>query len=456
MHQANRRIRWARPLAGLALLGLATLTGCAAGPVQQGGSATSGDVTWWGWTPQPAAAESYIAAFNAEYPNIKVTFKQLTIDGWDAALRPALASDNGPDIFNITPGAKMAQYGGFAIDLAPAMEKALGSDWKSKVAPIGVTGGTDTDGKLAGISAGSVAGGSLWINKALFDQYGLTPPTTFVEWVDVCKSFAAHGVECFVHGAAQAAFDRDHLQSISNQITPGIWTNASRGEAKWTDPAIVKALGIWKDMFSNGIMQKGALGVMQFPDANNEFFAGRAAMIMMGTWNSQYTTVSGITRAISAAGVANPTPFPIVPIPYPSIDGGTPSYAVYGDSDYGLAVNTKSTHQAAATTFAVWLGTSKKGQQLVANVLNNIPALVGVQPQWANIELVNADAQLAAVQELLAAGAQATAPRVGILSGDLVTAIGVAATTVAAGEATPEQAAATLQQAAEASGVVFK
>ena len=43
-------------------------------------------------------------------------------------------------------------------------------------------------------------------------------------------------------------------------------------------------------MFTDGIMEPGALGVQQYPDANNDFMAGKDAMVMMGTWYMQYAT----------------------------------------------------------------------------------------------------------------------------------------------------------------------
>ena len=68
------------------------------------GSATSADMTWWGWTPTSQVADQYIKAFNAQYPNIHVTYKMLTIAGYNAALRPALASTVGPNVFDVAPG----------------------------------------------------------------------------------------------------------------------------------------------------------------------------------------------------------------------------------------------------------------------------------------------------------------------------------------------------------------
>jgi len=102
----NRRLR---PLA-LASAGLmATLLVACGGPVGGGGqenggqasegkasgAATSGTVSWWGWTPtDTATANGYIAAFNKEFPDIKVNYKLVSIPDWQAALTPALRSDS--------------------------------------------------------------------------------------------------------------------------------------------------------------------------------------------------------------------------------------------------------------------------------------------------------------------------------------------------------------------------
>ncbi|GAA4563925.1 ABC transporter substrate-binding protein [Planotetraspora kaengkrachanensis] len=448
---------WKRRLPGAAAVFTAAalaLAGCAGGGTAETtdkGSADSGSITWWGWTPDSAPAEAYIKAFNQVYPNIKVTYKKLTIDGYDAAIRPALASSVGPDVFDVAPGAANGSvdiYGVNAVDLTPAVEKALGADWKSKLAPIGVSSLT-ADGKLAGLSIGSNYAGSVWVNQDLFDKYSLKPPTNYDEWKQVCAAFKSHGVKCFVQGAAQTAFNEDTLQAISNNIKPGVWAQALDKKVPWTDPTIVQALTIWKKLFDDGIMQEGALGVQQYPDANNDFMSGKAAMVMMGTWYMQYSTVDGSTAAISGAGVGDPKPFTQLPIAFPDVAGTGNVGSLYGDADFGLAVNKKSKSIAAATTFATWLTTSQAGQQAVADILNDIPALMSVQPNWSSIKLVNAEKQQPALEKLITDAGKSPEPRLATVSADLQTAIGVASTTVAAGQATPEQAAATLQSSAE-------
>ncbi len=421
------------------------LVGCSSGG--SAGSATSGSITWWGFTPQPTSATQYIKAFNEKYPKIKVTFKQIAIDQYDAAIRPALASRVGPDVYDVAPGggiASVALYGKNAVDLTDAVKGSLGSDWKSKVAPIGINSLTQ-QGKLKALSVGSTFGGNLWINKDIFDKYGLKAPTTLDEWANVCKVLKSHDQGCFVQGVGQVAFDQDTLQSIADSVKPGFWTSASKGDAKWDDSAMVQALTIWKQMFSNGIMPDGALGLQQYPDASNAFLGGKYDMVQMGTWYMQYATQDGAATAVGASGVSGAKPFNMVSIPFPDVAGkGNPSQ-MYGDSDYGLSVNAKSKNQAAAKTFVTWLTTSKQGQQLVANVLNDIPALKGIQPEWDSIKLVNQADQQPNLQELITTTGKVSEPRLSLVSSKLQEAIGVAATTVAAGQASPADAAKTLQ-----------
>ncbi|AYG04132.1 ABC transporter substrate-binding protein [Gryllotalpicola protaetiae] len=447
--RARIRAISAAAIAGIALIAVA---GCSSGGAASTstGSATKGNITWWGWSPEPGSATEYIKAFNKVYPDIHVTFKQLQIAGYDAGLRPALASKVGPDVFDVAPGGgigSVEEYYQNASDLAPAVQKSLGSDWKSKVAPIGIDSLT-VKGKLTGLSVGSTFAGNLWINQDIFDKYHLTPPTTLDEWADVCKALATQKQGCFVQGAGQVAFDQDTLQSIADSVKPGVWTAASKGDAKWTDPTIVQALTIWKKMFSNGIMNEGALGLQQYPDANNAFLSGKYAMVMMGTWYMQYATESGATAAVSAAGVANAKPFNMISIPFPDVAGNGNPPSMYGDSDYGLAVNAKSNNQAAAKTFVTWITTSKAGQQVVGNVLTDIPSLNGVQPDWSNVELVDQGSQQSNLQNLIKTTTTVKEPRLSLVSSQLQQAIGVAATSVAQGSASPQQAAATLQSTA--------
>jgi raffinose/stachyose/melibiose transport system substrate-binding protein len=176
----------------------------------------------------------------------------------------------------------------------------------------------------------------------------------------------------------------------------------------------------------------------------------------MGTWYTPNATTAGLQAAISAAGVSAPKPFTVIPIPFPDMDGpGHQGGYYFGDADYGLAVNVSSRVKNAALTFVTWMATTKEGQQLVADGLNDFPALRGISPDWKTIQLVDPSVQLPVISKLIDQTSQVTEPREAPLNADMQQAIQVAATTVAGGQATPAQAVATLQAAAVQSGVKF-
>jgi ABC-type glycerol-3-phosphate transport system substrate-binding protein len=415
-------------------------------------TALTGDLTWWGYTPTADLATQMIAGFNKVYPNVKVTFVSKPIDSYDSVLGPAITSSKGPDVFNVAPGSLnggVSQFGAGAIDMTPAITAALGSDWKTKVAPAGVDPMT-VGGKLVGLQVGAVYSGWMWINQDIFDKYSLKAPTTLAEWKTVCSTLKANGVGCFVQGAGQWAFDMDTFEAICENIAPDLYTQAAQGKVKWTDPRFAQAMANWKALFDQGIMQDGAVGLQQYPDANNLFLSGKYAMVMMGSWYTSNTVKETMVNGMTAAGVTNPTPITIMPIPFPDLAGSGKTGTMFGDADYGLAVSAKSSQQEAASAFAVWISTSQAGQQVVGNTLNLIPALKGVGAQWDQINLVNPSKQLTALQAYQTKAVSSISQRLGDVSADLNTAFRDALIGMATGQKTADQALQGLQAVQDA------
>ena len=449
-HSARRASRFSRKLATMAAVALVGL-GLASCQATAAPTAT-GKVTlnWWGYGPDVSVVDQYLAAFNKQYPNIKVNFKLISQATYQAVLRPALASNNGPDLFLESPGGLgFSQFSQYGLDLTGQFKKALGANWKSKIAPGGVANFIK-NGKLLAAPVGQDVAGFLWINKDLFDKYKITPPTTFDQWSKACAEFTSNGVNCFVQGAQMEPFNQDTYQSIANSIKPGLYYKAVQGKAKWTDPDLVKALTVWKSMFDDGIMQKGALGLAQYPDADSAFMAGKYAMVQMGTWYMANTRADIAASSMKAAGYPGSTPFTILPIPFPTVSGGQAG-ELFGDSGGGLAVNAKSAKKDAASTFALWLATSPKGQQTIANLLTNTPSLGGTVPDFTAIKLVDEADQEPALKTLLVKAEKVVEPRQ-LSNQDLATALGTELSTVALGTSSPADAAATMQKAAAGLG----
>ncbi len=169
-------------------------------------------------------------------------------------------------------------------------------------------------------------------------------------------------------------------------------------------------------------------------------------MIMIGSWYTM-NCLPDTMRANMEAASSTDEPFAMVPINFPDIAGtGNVGY-VFCDIDYATAVSTSAKDQKAATDFALWLGASEEGQQMIADSLNLVPVLKSVSPNWDNVTLVNAEKQNDAVQAYLTnAVNNPDNPRFGGIGADLNQAMMDVLAGVASGTMTAEEGVAHLAE----------
>jgi raffinose/stachyose/melibiose transport system substrate-binding protein len=244
--------------------------------------------------------------------------------------------------------------------------------------------------------------GFLWYNANIFEAAGATLPTDYTSWVEACKKIKAAGKTCYTMGAGgEDTFPTEFFHAIANSVDPVWFLKAATGEAKWNDPQGIEVLNIIAKMSKDGIISKNVLDAGQYPLANEEFMKGEAAMVQMGYWYAQYSGAESAKTAMESAGVSNPTPFVQLPLQFPDVAGKGNGSAVFGEADYGLAINKDSKNVGAAQTFVAWMTLSKNGQQNVANAIDLIPAVKGVEPDWNSVKLVDPARQQPAIAKLL-------------------------------------------------------
>lgn len=390
--------------------GEATTTGDASG----GGDGDVVTINWWGFAPKSTTADKYKAAFEAANPGIKINFKVVEITDYPATLRPGLQSQDGPDVFPLAAGGAIA--GAFlfedaALDLTDLAKETLGADYKDKF----IAGAVDqltVNGKLLASPFVGVTAQYFWYNKDLFDKYGQTPPKTYDEWVSTCKVFKEAGIQCFVAGfGGDLPFGGELLRTIANSIEPGYYEKAIKGLESWDSPVITQAIEIMRNMQRDGIIQPDALGIQQYPEANNLFQSQKAAMVQMGSWYAQYMPKDVSAEAQQAAGVTDPQVFAQMPMPSPDLAGKGNIPQTLGEVDWGVAVSKNSKHPEEAKKFVQWLTMTQEGQGFGATVLDGVPTLKGVEPNWDNLNLSKPDVQKPALQKLFADAASTTETR---------------------------------------------
>jgi raffinose/stachyose/melibiose transport system substrate-binding protein len=376
------------------------------GEAPTGGTGTAeatGEVTWWGWTPDTPVAQKYIAEFNKTHPNITVKYTNYENADYAPTMSSAFQTGAGPDIFDVSAGGNVGGkqlWGEYAMDLAPVAEQTLGADWKNKFAP-GYVDHLTYDGKAVAIPLGGVAAGFFWINKNLFDKHGVsTELKTYDELKAACDKFVAAGVQCFTMGTNSTdTFSTELLRNIMNSIDPSYYMKALHGEASWDDPVFIQAIDIMRKMQSDGIIGQDATSIKQYPEANNNFMSQKAAIVQMGTWYAQYAAKESMVGSMEGAGVSKPVPFTMMPMTSPDFAGKGQIPGLVAEADYGLAINADAKNPEAAKTLIMWLTATPEGQQQVANAIDLVPALTGIQADWANLGLVSPDIQIPAFQK---------------------------------------------------------
>jgi len=130
-------------------------------------------------------------------------------------------------------------------------------------------------GKLYGLQPAANTIG-IFYNKDVLTKAGVTPPTTWDELKSTAKKLTIGDQYGFAFNAT-ADFEG------AWQFLPPMWTNGG-DETKLKDPQVAEALALWKDLVDSGVSSKSVVTWGQ-GDVNDQFIAGKAAMMLNGPWN---------------------------------------------------------------------------------------------------------------------------------------------------------------------------
>lgn len=148
------------------------------------------------------------------------------------------------------------------------------------------------DGKIYAVPY-SIIYNTMIYNKNVFAQYNLEIPETFDEFLSVCQTLKDNGVTPIaLKNDSWAGFI--WFQAMLASYEPQLYQDICDGTKPYTDEAVVKVMGIWKDMLDKGYFSTP----MTIQDMDKSLATGTVAMELepnyeAGTLVKEYGMVAG-------------------------------------------------------------------------------------------------------------------------------------------------------------------
>lgn len=280
--------------------------------------------------------EKIIPAFEAAHPGIKVKFSPTAPTEYNAALNSKLDAGSAGDIITCRPfDTSLALFeAGHLVDLADM--EAMGNF--SDVAKSAWQ--TDDSKASFCVPMASVIHGFIY-NKDAFKELGVEVPTTEAEFFAVLDKFKEDG--SYIPMAMGTNDQWEAATMGYNNIGPNYWKGESgraaliAGAQKLTDAPWVQpyaTLARWGEYLGDGYEAQ------TYPDSQNLFTLGRAAIYPAGSWE-----IAGFNaQADFEMGAFKP----------PVRNAGDTCY-ISDHTDIGIGMNAATPNPEAAKTFLAWV-----------------------------------------------------------------------------------------------------
>ncbi|MDQ0189846.1 extracellular solute-binding protein [Alicyclobacillus cycloheptanicus] len=286
-------------LAGTVIVGCGTGNQAASNGTSKTGSQGSGGtlkIIMWVNPPAVNAVKKIDAEFEKKY-GIKVDLQTMANDttGYQTLQQTAVQAGTA-DIMAIQPFDPMPANMS-SSNLSKTQEWAVnnvfmplnGQPWLSKFNTKDLQAAA-YNGKDYGLVTGVYQTG-IFYNKEIFQKYGLQVPTTYDQFINVCKTLEAHHITPVwtgISGGATFYLEFMMFPLMQDLISPSLGSTdlsdaLATGKVKWTDPRMVTALEEEKTIASNYLEDNYAgQNWQQMP---GDFASGKAAMLLDGSWD---------------------------------------------------------------------------------------------------------------------------------------------------------------------------
>ncbi|PIO99158.1 Extracellular solute-binding protein family 1 [uncultured Pleomorphomonas sp.] len=279
--------------------------------------------------------EKIIPAFEAKHPGIKVTFSPSAPTEYNAALNAKLDAGSAGDLVACRPFDTSLQ-----LFEKGKLEDLTGLEGMKNFSDVAKAAWSTDDGaKTFCVPMASVIHGFIY-NKEAFEKVGVEVPKTVDQFFAVLDKIKADGTYIPL---AMGTKDMWEAATMAYQnIGPTYWKGEEgrkaliAGTEKLTDEGWVepfRVLAKWKPYLGDGFEAQ------TYPDSQNLFTLGRAAIYPAGSWE---------ISPFSSAGLQ------LGAFPPPVVKEGDTCY-ISDHNDIAMGLNAASAHKEEAKVFLEWV-----------------------------------------------------------------------------------------------------
>lgn len=241
--------------------------------------------------PAPKAAfEALIAGFEAENPDVKVTWNLFDHEGYKTSIRNFLTAD-APDLANWYAGNRMLPY------VNAGLFEPVDDVWEENgltESLASAQGSMTIDGKIWGVPYTYYQWG-VYYRKDIFENLGIAVPTNWDEFKAAGKTLTDNGVTPITIGTkylwtAGGVFDYLNLRTNGYDFHMAL----TKGEVAWTDERVVATMNNWKELIDAGFFLENH-AAYSWQEALAPMVQGDAAMYVMGNFAVAPLKEAGLT-----------------------------------------------------------------------------------------------------------------------------------------------------------------
>ncbi|MEZ0492713.1 extracellular solute-binding protein [Kineococcus sp. TBRC 1896] len=358
----------------------ATLAGCGdSGP----GAAAGDGATMWILTGQPAEGirTDAVETFNDSHEDGRIALSAFQNDAYKAKIRTAIGANQAPTIIPTWGGGGLRDYvkSSQVEDLTPFFDEH--ADLRDELF-ASAFGAATVDGRIYAMPCEVVSPIVMYYNKALFDQVGAQPPTTWDELMALVPVFNDAGVAPISLGGQSRWTNMMWLEYLYDRIGgPELFTSIYEGQPDgWSQPGSIEALTKVQDLVRAGGFVNGFASITADSNADQALlYSGRAAMMLHGSWvYGSMKTDGGDFVTGGNLGWSR----------FPAVDGGKGDMAdAVGNPAGYYAMSAKATDEAkqvAMDFFADGLVTEATTTAWIE--AGSVPVVVGADEQFGGSE----------------------------------------------------------------------